>query len=300
MKTRRIYIDWQKVINKDYPIWNYDILHVYAWLLKISKDCSNQCGWNRSGFHQTFHGYSHNNNPGEVYELGCNFEERLYQGFVNILCKTNRGVVLDFLKKENIILGKKRVITITENDDCNDYYNKITGNRFGINPELLHITKDYVGLELKKEFCHPEYEGRIHPRLISNPTFYVSYKGLISIKLYFNFENYEYDASSWNINITQKESEPLVTFFNRAIQEIDNMLVESNNCDNCPLWVKNDNGDHLRHGYRGGCRQYKTCKKSDLVTYKWWSEKEGICDNAIHDYLVYPYYRNGNSKSLKA
>lgn len=283
---RKIRIDWQKIINES---WNEDIFHVYHWLMQISKDCYKQSGWNRPGFHQTFHGYSGNNEPNEIFHLGTNFKQILYNGFVNILCKTNHPTFIsDFLKKENIVLGKIRIITIDEDEIESNYYNQICHPISYQFTKINHIINDYSGLELKKENFHPNYTERTIPRILNNIYFGSNGKSFI-IKFIFSFKELNYEPG-WEYSIIKNNTESFSSFFDRSIQEIDNLLVDSNDCNNCPLWIKYDRGDYLRHGYRGNCRKYHKCEKTNVVKYHWESVNDRIIDNAIHDSIEFPYY----------
>lgn len=288
MRTRKIVVDWQKIINGDYSLWNYDILNVYRWLLNISKNCQKQKYWDRWGFHQTFHGYSHNNDTYNTYMLAYNYNSVLYNGFVNILCKTDQPkIVADFLKSERIELGRKRIITIEETEDENKYYERLTGH-VGYSDIIEHLTSSYKDLLLKKEYFHPEYKDRLNPRIIDNINFGTRGE-CFSVELKFSFDGM-YDANNcsfWTYEISQKEKEPLRTFFNRAIQEIDLLLIQCESCNNCPLWTPEErHGTYLRYGYRGYCESNHECNKKSVEKYHSWVENGKICDNA--KYISFP------------
>lgn len=287
MTTKRIHIDFQKIINEGYL--DEDLLLIYQWVIRIGRECNEQNGWNRYGLHQSFHGYGKNNEPHEVYPLNRNWKKVIYDGFVRILCKSKHPSVVDkFLLENRIKIDSKRAIKILE-DGENMSYDKIRHHR---SCDILdYITTAYKGLELKKEFFHPDYPDRIHPRIIDNIKF-----GTNGLKWYawftFSFECLDYEPG-WEYTIPQNENENITSFFNRVANTIDNLLTPADNCDNCPMWVENRNhGDYLRHGYRGSCWNNGTCKKPNIVEYKWWSDDSGVHDNAIHHSIVFPYYRN--------
>lgn len=291
MKTRRIRVDFQKIIDGNYL--QKDLLLIYQWLMRISFSCYEQDGWYRYGLHQSFHGYSHNNYSSEAYKLSKNWESIIYDGFVRLLCRTKHPrVVREFLEKERIQLGKIRVITITEENE-NYYYSKLTSREDlainDIGKSIRHLTEAYKGLELKKEHFHPTLEGRLRPRIIDNVHFGTT-GNKWHVSFTFSFECFNYEPG-WNYSIYQKDNEGLSAFFSRSIEEIDSLLLPTTSCDNCPLWIKSNRGSYLRHGYRGGCKLYKTCNKPDVVKYKWESKNGRIVDNAIHDSIVFPYFR---------
>ena len=289
MKARRIRIDFQKIINGWYC--EEDLLYIYRWLISIGRSCNKQHGWCRYGLHQSFHGYSYNNEKNEIHPLDSDCFKTIYDGFVRILCKTNLPDVVEaFLDENNIRIGKIRVIKFEENELENDYYKVSTGHRFGLPVEQLiyHITTAYKGLELKKEHFHPDYKDRIKPRIIDNVKIGTNHN-----KWYawftFSFEKFDYEPG-WEWRISQNENEPISNFFNRAIEEIDGLLLPATSCDNCPLWRKSNNhGSYLRHGFRGGCSYYGKCDKPNVIEYKW---ETGGRDNALHDSIVFPYYKN--------
>ena len=286
MKQRRLYIDFQKIINALY--FDFDTLLAYQWLINLGRNCSEQHGWNRSGLHQSFHQYSANNHN-HFYPLSQNWKSIIKSGFFSLLCKTNHPkVVSDFLEKERIQLGKKRIIKVTENTDVNRYYSKLNGYRGSC--VITHLTEAYKGLELKKEYFHPDYKGRLRPRIIDNVKFGTQNNRWI-VWFTFSFECMDYEPG-WRYEIGQNENEELESFFNRAVEQIDNLLVPATSCDNCPLWVKSEHhGDYLRHGYKGHCKMYNTCEKPNVVKYKWWAEDGRIKDNAIHESIVAPYFK---------
>lgn len=287
MKERKIRVDFQKIINRGYV--DFDTLLAYQWLINLGRNCSEQHGWTRCGLHQSFHQYSANNHN-HHYPLSSNWAEIVRNGFVGLLCKTiHPQVVHDFLEKERIKIGKVRVIKVIEDDSLNNsYLSKITGGRYLGTDILRHLTKAYKGLELKKEFFHPDIKGRLRPRIIDNVKFGTQDNRWI-VWFTFSFECMDY-APGWRYEIGQNENEELESFFNRAVEQIDNLLVPATSCDNCPLWIKGEHhGDYLRHGYRGYCKMYNTCDKPNVVKYKWWAEDGRIKDNAIHESIVFPY-----------
>lgn len=290
MKERKIRVDFQKIINSIYI--DFDTLQAYQWLINLGESCSKQFGWNRYGLHQSFHQYSHNNEPSMLYPLAQNWEDILYTGFVQLLCKTNHPVVVsDFLEKERIKIGKVRVIKVMEDDSLNNrYLPKITGGRY-LGPDILrHLTEAYKGLELKKEFFHPDYEGRTRPRIIDNVKFGTQ-DNRWKVWFIFSFECMDYEPG-WRYEIGQNENEELESFFNRAVEEIDNLLLPADSCNNCPMWLKSEHhGDYLRQGYKGHCKLYEKCPHPNTVKYKWWAEDGRIKDNAIHESIVFPYYK---------
>ena len=287
-KERKLRIDFQKLINETHHDYN-DILLIYQWLIRIGKACNKQYGWYRYGLHQSFHGYSHNNDPNRVMKLFSDWRKILYDGFVNILCKTNQPeIVRNFLKENNIAIGKIRILTIQESISNRTYFKEKVGDRCSIDSKLRHITTAYKGLELKKEYFHSDYPKRVHPRIIDNVHFGTNGDEWF-VSFTFSFECFNYKPG-WDYTIAQEENEYLPDFFDRAIETLDNLLIDTDNCDNCSYWIEFNRGDYLRHGYRGGCKYYE-CKKTNVIKYKWWSEEGKVCDNAIHHSIVFPYYR---------
>ena len=290
IKTRKLRVDFQKLINDRYS--TEEMLLIYQWLIKIGRDCNKQYGWNRYGLHQSLHGYSYNNEPREVYPLSSDFEKVIYDGFVNLLCKTNNPqIVKTFLEENKIQIGKIRVLTITELEEKRDYFKKITNRSFwnDCRDKIRHITGAYKGLELKKELFHPEYTDRLKPRIINNVQFGTNYNKWY-VWFNFSFECFDYE-NGWKYEISQEELESLPSFFDRAIETIDSLILYSDNCNNCPLWGESERGDYLRHGYKGYCKA-DTCTRHNVVKYKWWSEEGRIHDNATYSSIVFPYYRN--------
>lgn len=283
--TRKIRIDFQKIINKQYP--QKDLLLAYQWLMDMGSECHEVIGWNEYSLHKSFHGYSYNKISPATYRLCQNWEKIIYDGFVNLLCKTNHPrVVREFLEKNRIQIGKVRIITIDEEGE-NKYYSKLT-QRSDIGDAIDHLVSAYKGLELsKQDFIPTRFEGDVNPRIIDNAHF-----GIMNNKWYvsflFSFANMRYE-SGWEHTIRQGNNEELGAFFNRAIECIDKYLLPTTSCDNCPMWLKHGQGDYLRHGYQGVCRLYGKCEKRDVVKYKWWSEDGRVVDNAIHDSIVFPY-----------
>jgi hypothetical protein len=292
-KTRKLRIDFQKLINDEYSISNTDKLLVYQWIINLGRNCDKQYGWSRYGLHQSFHGYSYNNQPSQVFPLSANWKDVINKGFVNILCKTNNpSIVKDFLIENRIQLGKVRILNITENINSEQYYfSEITNHSYyDIEYLLSHITEAYKGLELKKEDFHSDYENRLHPRILDNVQFGTNGKKWFAwFTLSFECFNYE---PGWDYTIGQEEFEFLPDFFDRVIKTIDNLLVPSDNCNNCPLWIEHRNrGTYLRHGYQGRCKSFLTCKKPGVEKYDWGHRDEnGFYDNAIHHSIVFPYY----------
>lgn len=285
MNERRIHIDFQKIIDGDYYL--EDLLLIYQWVIKLGRSCNKQQGWSRFGLHQSFHGYSYNNEPHQVYPFSDNWNNVIYNGFVNILCRTKLSkVVLEFLSENRIQLGKKRVIKVLENEEVKRHEHLRGSN--SIRNIITYITTAYKGLALKKELFQPEYSQRINPRIINNVRF-----GTNGDKWYawftYSFECFDYEPG-WDYTLSQNENENITSFFNRVAVTFDGLLIPSDSCDNCPMWVELENhGDFLRHGYRGGCRMRETCTKKNVLKYRWWSDETGCHDNAIHHSIVFPY-----------
>lgn len=286
---RRIRIDFQKIINRSFI--NFDTMLAYQWLVNLGQSCNEQFGWNRYGLHQSFHQYSHNNEPSMLYPLSQNWNDILYNGFVGLLCKTNHPkVVSDFLEKERIKIGKIRVIKVVEDASMeNTYLSKLTRGKYFGTDVLRHLTEAYKGLELKKEYFHPDYKERLRPRIIDHVKFGTQDNRWV-VWFTFSFECMDY-APGWRYQIGQNENEELGSFFNRAVEQIDNLLVPADSCNNCPMWIKGNHGVYLRHGYRGHCKLYEKCPHPNTVKYRWWAKDGRIKDNAIHKSIVSPYYK---------
>jgi hypothetical protein len=291
LSNRKLRIDFQKLINESQYSGD-DILLIYQWLIHIGKGCDKQYGWYRYGIHQSFHDYSHNNEPSKVFPLYSDWRKILHSGFVNLLCKTNKPEIVDnFLKENNISIGRIRIITIHESISNREYFKeKKRQCQSSITDKLYYITTAYKGLELKKENFHSDYKDRVHPRIIENAHFGTNgEKWFVSFT--FSFECFDYEPG-WDYTIAQEEYESLPDFFDRVIETIDNLLIDTDNCDNCPYWIEDEHhGNYLRNGYKGNCRQYNECKKQGVVKYKWWGESGKVCDNATYHSIVFPYYR---------
>lgn len=289
MKTKKLRVDFQKLINNQYYL--EDKLLIYQWLIQLGQTCNKQYGWNRYGLHQAFHGYSKNNEPKEVYALGKNYYEIIDKGFVNLLCKTNKPLLVkEFLEPNRIQLGKIRVLNIPEYDDHIDYFRNIS-NHYGLEDLLSHITVAYKGLLLKKNFFHSDYADRINPRIIDNMSFGTNY-GKWYAWFEFSFDIFDYEPG-WRYDFSQKDGESIYGFFDRVIKEMDDLIVYSDDCNNCPLWIENAySGAVLRHGYRGFCKSYHGCTRPDVQRYSWSHDKPGpITDNALHYSIVFPYIK---------
>ncbi|MDR1459228.1 MAG: hypothetical protein LBI60_03335 [Bacteroidales bacterium] len=285
--NKKLRIDFQKLINKTHYL-GYEILLIYQWLINIGKKCDIRTGWNRYGLHQAFHGYSYNNEPDKIIPLGLDWEYIIHSGFVNLLCNTNNHkIVIDFLKENNISIGKIRIISVKDQELNRKYFTDKAG-RYA--DSLHYLTTAYKGLELKKEYFPPDYGKRTRPRIIENATFGTNgEKWFVSFP--FSFENIDYEPG-WDYTIAKEEAESLPDFFDRAIETIDNLLVDTDNCDNCPYWIECEHhGYYLRYGYRGNCRQHGKCKKEGVIKHKWYTENGRSCDNATHHSIAYPYYR---------
>jgi hypothetical protein len=291
LSNRKLRIDFQKLINNNWYLES-DVLLIYQWLIRIGKICNKQDGWYRYGLHQSFHDYSYNNEPNKVIPLSSDWRAILHSGFVNLLCKTNHPEIVDtFLEKERIAIGSVRVIDIHESIPSRKYFKEKVGEwHNNTAAKLSYITTAYKGLELKKEKFHSDYEERVHPRIIENAHFGTNgEKWFVSFT--FSFEGYNYEPG-WDYTIIQEQDEYLPDFFDRAIEIIDNLLVEADNCDNCPCWIEEEHhGSYLRHGYKGNCRKYGTCQKPGVIKYKWWGENGEVCDNATYHSIVFNYYR---------
>ena len=291
LQSRKLRIDFQKLVNQQQYDSN-DILLIYQWLIQTGKICNKQYGWYRYGLHQSFHGYSGNNVPDRVTPLFSDWKQHLHNGFVNLLCKTNQPeVVKNFLKENNILIGKVRIITIREAITNRNYFKSKAGEHWcSVQDKLHHITTGYKGLELKKELFHPDYTDRIKPRILDNIYFGTNGEKWF-VAFTFSFECFDY-RPGWDYTIYQEENESLPDYFDRVIEVLDSLVIDTDNCDNCPYWGESSRGDYLRHGYRGGCRQqYDECKKTGVVKYKWGSENGKVCDNATYHSIVFPYYR---------
>jgi len=285
----RLRIDFQKLINGYYN--DEEMLYIYQWLIQLGQPCNKQCGWYRFGLHQSFHGYSHNNEARSIHPLHSDYRTIIDNGFVNILCKTNNAsCVNDFLKENRIQLGKIRILKIPVYEKSEYYYKSII-NSYDLKDMLHHITTAYKGLLLKREFFHPEYDDRIDPRIIDDMSF-GSNNGKWSAWFNFSFKNFDYEPG-WQYEFGQKDDESIYSFFDRVIKEMDNLIVYSDNCDNCSLWIENpSSGSVLRHGYRGGCKSFYKCIRPNVEKYYWNHDKPGpITDNAIHYSIEYPYIR---------
>jgi len=293
MNIKKIHINFQNIINGSYRD-SEEILHIYSWLINLGHTCEEQNGWNRYGLHQSFHGYSYNNEKRQVYWLGSNWNKVIYDGFVRLLCKTNHHkVVKDFLIKERIELGKTRKIQITEDEPNYSYFKELVNDRFdnyGVRELIDHITTAYKGLELKKELFHPDYDIRVRPRILNNVVIGTNH-GKWYAKFVFSFENFDYEPG-WDKEFSQQPNEHLRNFFNRVICEIDAMILPSDSCNNCPLWQKsNHHGNKLRHGFRGLCKRRDChCGKSGVVEYES-ILSESKKDNALYDSIVFPYFQ---------
>lgn len=285
-KEKRLTIDFQKIIDGEYL--TEDLLTIYQWIIRLGRDCDKQVGWYRYGLHQSFHGYSHNNEARTASPLGSDWKNVIYNGFVRILCRTkHHSSVQQFLTDNRIKVGKKRIYKFMV-DEQQTLYNKI---RYTTASSIInYITSAYKGLELKKALFQPDFPDRLHPRIIDNVQFGTNGLHWYAWFTYsFNCFNYE---PGWKYTIAQNENENILSFFNRAATEIDNLLVPANNCDNCPMWTGMNKGDYLRHGLRGTCWKNDICEKPDVVKYRWWSDNVGIHDNATHHSIVFPYYTN--------
>lgn len=159
-------------------------------------------------------------------------KKTIHSGFVNLLCKTNNyKIVRDFLKENNISIGKIRIISISEFIHNREYFkNKMGLCRSGISNKLYFITTAYKGLELKKEKFHSSYEERKRPRIISNATFGTNGKKWF-VQFIYSFANFHYEPG-WDYTISQEDNEYLPDFFDRVIETIDNLLIDTDNCDN--------------------------------------------------------------------
>jgi hypothetical protein len=283
LQDRKIRINFQELINRGGR--HSDILLIYQWLIRTGKTCDKQ---HIDGLHKSFYGYSHNNDPYRLIPLYSDWEKILYAGLVNLLCKTSLpDTVTEFLTENRIAIGRVRIITVRESISGRGYFKRKTDSG-NIKYMIDHLTTAYKGLELKKENFHPDYENRKHPRIINDVHFGTDGEGW-SVGFTFSFECFDYDPG-WEYSIRQEEFECLEDFFDRAIETIDNLLVDSNNCDNCPYWEKDSyRGDYLRHGYRGSCKRFGKCEKSGVVEYE--SAWGGKTDNAIYPSIVSPYYR---------
>lgn len=286
MSERKIHIDFQKIIDESY--YCEDLLLIYQWIIKLGRTCSEQIGWNRYGLHQSFHGYSYNNEAAQVYPLDKDWNKTIYGGFVRILCRSKYpSVVACFLSENRIQIGKKRVIKVIK-DELKIKYDTLRNP--SLTNILYYITTAYKGLELKKELFQPDYTKRIHPRIIDHVKF-----GTNGDKWYawftYSFECMDYEPG-WEYTISQNANEDICSFFNRAAMTIDELLLIADSCDNCPLWVESEHhGSYLRHGYKGCCRMCDICEKNGVVKYHWWSDDSGVHDNAIHHSIVFPYYK---------
>lgn len=287
MEEKRLRIDFQKIINGGYR--TFDLLLIYQWLINLGQSVSKQSGWCRYGLHQSFHEYSYNNEPYEYYPLGYNYEDVIRKGFVSLLCKTNHPpLIYDFLEKERIQIGKVRIIKSTENASKRNRYYADKTNAFDV---VRHLTEAYKGLELKKEFFHPDYPARVRPRILDNVKFGTN-SNKWRVWFNFSFENFDYE-NGWEYGISQSENEDIESFFNRAVEKIDNLLLPSDSCNNCPFWIKDgSHGSYLRNGYRGNCKMHNNCGKPNVVKYKWWVEDGKSKDNAIHETIYFPYFKD--------
>ena len=287
-EMKKLRIDFQKLINGGYD--TEEMLLIYQWLIPMGKSCNKQYGWNRYGLHQSFHGYSYNNERNEIFPLHVDFIDVVKQGFVNLLCKTNQPtIVKEFLSENRIGIGKIRVIEIHTHAN-GEYYKDIVNGWDGLRGLLNHITTAYKGLLLKKELFHPDLDDHVNPRIIDNISF-----GTNDNKWYawftFSFENFNYEPG-WKHNFSQKQDESIYSFFDRVVEEMEGLIVHSDDCTNCQWWTENaHSGEVLRHGYRGFCKSYHGCKRPDVKKYKWWSENGKVVDNALHYSIVHPYIK---------
>lgn len=167
MKKKRLTIDFQKIIDGEYL--TEDLLTIYQWLIRLGRDCDKQLGWDRYGLHQSFHGYSHNNEARMVFPLSNGWNEVIYNGFIRILCRTkHHSSVQQFLTGNRVQLGRKRIYKFMVDEQHTPYDQiRCTTTRSVID----YITSAYKGLELKKELFQPDFPARLHPRIIDNVQF---------------------------------------------------------------------------------------------------------------------------------
>jgi len=227
---KKLYVDWQKLINWD-KYNDVEILLIYQWLVKTGWKCAEYVSpWNYEGLHKTFHGYSHNNcTLTTYYNLGAekninpymqNWEDILKLGFYKILCNTNlHEFVKDFLRSENIMIGKKRYIEINDDFKNNGYFERSCNwNSFNIYWLLYYFSTRYKDKEINLKVDWDSGYAYIKNNICwgTNGDKW---------RVWFGYTFHSAEGSCWDWNLYQNNGENICDFFNRAMEEIDKLII---------------------------------------------------------------------------
>ena len=219
----RIY--FKKLLNGHYPI---EIeMEMINWFLKTGNKYDEFTGrWNKDGVSKQIFNYSANSHSCSfpfpiVYEsnyVGNNsFSFNILEGFIqnvifNAIVKEPTVPVKKWRDAEKIFIDKYRIFEFKEE------YPKEKHKDFQSVYWALLDLKNFIGMPLKKELFHPDYEKRTKPKIVSL-SFYTNGSGYI-LDYVFSFENFKYEPG-WNRQICQKKDENIPSFLNRIFFEMD-------------------------------------------------------------------------------
>lgn len=227
----RIY--FEKLLNRYYSL---DVeLEMINWFLKTGEKYTEYTStWTKDGVSKQLFGYSANSHDASFpfpitsnnFIGNASFSFNVLNSFVqiclfNAILKSAPYPVNRWRKDERIELGKFRVLNFNTEYPNKEELNPKFETTYSSYRILVHKLKEYVGMPLKKEFCHPEYIDRIKPK-ITDINFYTNGRGYV-FEYGFSFPKFNYE-SVWNDSIRQLEDESINCFLNRVMNEMDKRL----------------------------------------------------------------------------
>jgi hypothetical protein len=230
-------IVFKSLINNPFA-WNFApeiILEVINWFFKTGlegEDYTSRAGWYESGVNQLLYGYSANNMQYHAVPFPIQPRGESLKSFVSAIitrallheCSWGGGSkkIQEWREKNKIDINGYRFLTFPDMPPT-----------VSIAPiyrqhdifKLLSNLADYEGKELKKEYAHPEFKNRTHPKIIFL-TFSTYGKGYF-VKIDFSFWEFNYEPG-WGLEIARQEpGEYIGAFLSRAIEKLKEMTVET-------------------------------------------------------------------------
>lgn len=210
-------INFQQLIENDYhPHTLYAKLQILNWIYKWAEPYNPpKKGWYKDGIDKLLFGYSANDRFSQtgIYDVSkfCHF------ALFRVLVKTPDEWFKKWKEDFGIALNKSKFFKLDQDYGNRDCYMGKADVRY-----LIHSLQKYKGMNLKKEYCHPDYVDRTHAymtdiRFTMGSRFQVIYG--------FNFAVDEtFKGCSWKKSFVQQDDETLRDFLLRVHAKCLEML----------------------------------------------------------------------------
>jgi hypothetical protein len=242
----KIKVDFKKLVWGRYHSFNLDIeLEMINWLFKTGLDgdgFQEQHGWYRSGINQLLYGYSgndevHHTEPFPIHDynyLKVYTTSIFVRAFIAPYSHAGFPAKINQWREKNkISINNYRFFNFPD-PPPRDPYNF---HDFELSSLIWRIN-EYKGKELKKEFAHPEYPNRTHPKIIAVE--FSTYGAGYYVSISFSFWEFNYEPG-WNELITeQQEGEYIGVFLKRTENRLKEIAIDTETDDRARFESENN------------------------------------------------------------